>query len=744
MMKLDEFSLPDAERGAPRIASLFRDDDEQEGNSSFRYQAPKTAQAAENAPAPAPSAKPPLFLAATTLAQLYRVEKTAAEYRPLGAAGCVVLSGARRCSLLVYDQAKKPFFRTELRSGAHKFSARGLYLFSSTDASAAKDDGQWCMLFRDEVELAKLARVALCAQLSAVETEDERGGDGAARKNEREALAFGGTDAEQLRVERGDTVMCSYATFAWKSAGGGLEEVERHEKVKFEAGDAAGAPTTVPAFVVEEAVGLIRGSTRVVAARRTVLPVTATDASVVALELKVQKIKKRDKPVVVAMDGAGEGEPQTQAQAQAQAQADAATSAPCHEEESESHAPATRPSSSGRSGTLKERMARLGHKVPIALPPKPVARADDNVSGDNAEDIGDGASTEKLQASEKSMSASELVSEAGYGAAGVDNAVVESDYDSGSAVVAGNEASSAFASGTDAVKPPPPTTSSAAPASIPAPGSSTPSTPSPPPIATAATAAVSSGGGAQPMAPPPWWYTASVVPPTAMMPGTLNDDYIFKATLMEAIRGLGAGQARIADHVTQLKRADAERDARHREEKEESDANEKKARDDGESARVELESMRRERDDALELLEHRTHEAEKDRATSARQAEEIESYLQDVIREKEEELEAMRAELDACRKLLDGVKAGEMGKETEKAQVDNGEEKESTEVDDGVSAKRATKAAKNLMMLVFEELGAPDAAGDDADVLNDDAIAKVKEVFRACFKRDEAWLMPSE
>ena len=58
---------------------------------------------------------------------------------------------------------------------------------------------------------------------------------------------------------------------------------------------------------------------------------------------------------------------------------------------------------------------------------------------------------------------------------------------------------------------------------------------------------------------PPWWFTASAGP--TMMPGTLNDDYIFKATVMEAIRGLAEGQTRIVDEVKHLATQRATEDA---------------------------------------------------------------------------------------------------------------------------------------------------------------------------------------
>ena len=835
-MKLDEeefggFSLPEERAAAPRnggIAALFTQEEEG-GNSSFKYRATATTGGVENAqtggggggggPEAAVSTGAPLtkpaVVAATTFAQLYRIEGAkAGNYRALGVAGCAVFSGKHLCSLLVYDQRKTPFFKVEL-SRKQRFSARGLYLFTDAPADTTtsgndKSDGngaadvaagtaaapavRWSMLLRDESEFAKLARVILCAQITAAVAEGD-GTDGSTNSpstHRKEGLTFGDADTEPLRAEEGDTVMCSFTIWAWqRESPGGFIELERNDKVKFWASDHDKSPAAVPALGVDEVVGMKRGSTRVVAGHLETWPaadkcrtrLVSSRFPNLVLEMKLHKIKKKEKAATGSNADMRTTAPEDDASEPTatlpgESSSASGTTWPDAAARTVAPSPSRSPSSSsGRSGTLKERMARLGQKVPIALPPKVAAARSASDNGDASDETSEDSAKEE----EEGVAVTDANERRGAHAPAPDaDGHISRESFTNTATDTRNTEAIRKAHSTE-FHAPATTADTSVPAvrggiseraerwqQVPQP-SNPPAHAAPLPVTPA---------GASPMAPPmgstppPWWYTASSGgSPMVMMPGTLNDDYSFKATVMEAIRGLAEGQSRISHEVQLLaERGSAgaperaatttedvddeaiERTGSHGTQDDENkigDEDVEKSGDseeDNELASLQsaLDDMRRERDDALELLERRACQAEDDKKMAAQQAEEIETYLQEVIRGKEEEITTTRTELAKCQKLLAEASAeAQMEKEEATAQKDQdeGEEAKSDStgraVDDASVSAEKRRAAKSLMQLVFKELGGGD---DGVCALDDDAVTKVKDIFRRCFKQDSAWL----
>ena len=485
------------------------------------------------------------------------------------------------------------------------------------------------MLFRDVAELVKLARVIVAAMVlddQPVDQQQDDAGDASAEMTVSKAAAgtSGGGDVLEPTVDAGDTVLCSYSVHRYDPATAKLIEVERHDKVKFDAGRPDTASTTVPEIIVSRAVGMERGATKCVAPRDTMSVQRTGDNGdgMTIFELTVQKIKKKN----AASSGADPIAAEKSSSAGAQSPI-RDTSRPvdgnCAGGNAGDVDVERRTPSPARGGSLKERMARLGQRIPFSPPPAAPPGTSDTAEGPPVVD--------------------EVADEAVHS----------------SARGAGDSGIAMHHHSRDASK---------------------------------------AEGGSRAL-PPPWWYNLPA--------GSLHEDYMFKSAMMEAMRGLEKGQAQILSTLRDTPRVDdAKTPTSHAEDESrifELQRELEKAK--GESAR-----LVRERDERVREMEEQLQEASDVRLADSERAARAEAAL----REESLEKEALMSTVDKLQSELDrAATTGNVGQ---------------SRIAD------ARQSAKALMVLVFEELRAPDEAGN---AISDADFVRIKEIFRRCFKRDD-------
>ena len=182
---------------------------------------------------------------------------------------------------------------------------------------------------------------------------------------------------------------------------------------------------------------------------------------------------------------------------------------------------------------------------------------------------------------------------------------------------------------------------------------------------------------------------------------------MFKSAMMEAMRGLEKGQAQILSTLRDTPRVD---DAKTPTSPAEDESRTFELQRELEKVKGESARLIRERDERVREMEEQLREASDVRLADSERAARAEAALREETLEKE----ALMSTVDQLQSELDrAATAGNVGQ---------------SRIAD------ARQSAKALMVLVFEELRAPDDAGNS---ISDGDFVRIKEIFRRCFKRDD-------